>query len=198
MDANNDDFDPEYDSPPTNRLLPSLSPKPAVHPDCCLALSAPLLAYLTALLPPPPALTLSIGSGYGLLEAIILNPPYNANIIGVEVQPSSNAYLAPPHHRTVAGSRFLEPLALEAQAWMFVYPRRVGLVEQYLSEYARRDGKVQTVLWIGPTADWEDYKGCFDEWDVDAKSADAVGGRPWEVIAIARTKSSRLPSVENA
>lgn len=71
---------------------------------------------------------------------------------------------------------------------MFVYPRRVGLVEEYIQLYGREQGghKVREVVWIGPTCDWEDYKSCFEGWDVDVKSADLVGGRPWETIAVAR------------
>ncbi|KAF1970228.1 hypothetical protein BU23DRAFT_395967, partial [Bimuria novae-zelandiae CBS 107.79] len=164
--------------------LPCLSTKSTVYPGCCLALSVPLLAHLHALLPQPPALTLSIGSGYGLLEAILLNPPYNVNIVGVEVQPSPNTHLPHTRHRTVPGSRFLEPLAQEAGVWMFAYPRRVGLLDEYLREHG--GGKVEMVVWIGPTMDWEDYRGCFEEWQVEAKSAEEVGGRAWEVIAVAR------------
>jgi hypothetical protein len=195
------DFDPEYDfelepepepepepsSPAESHLtpLPSLLPeKPAVHPGCCLALSAPLLVHLVPLLAPSPRLTLSIGSGYGLLEALLLAEPYRLNIVGVEVQPSSNRYLPASHHRTVSGSRFLEPLAAESATWLFVYPRRVGLVDEYIAAYG--DGDVETVVWIGPTADWEDYKGCFARtWTVEVRGADEIGGRAWELIAVA-------------
>lgn len=169
--------------------LPSLSTTPSVQPGCCLALSDPLIAHLCTLLPSPSALVLSIGSGYGLLEAILLHPPYNINIVGVEVHPSPNTYLPSENHHEVAGSRFLEPLAKEAQVWMFVYPRRVGLVEEYLREYGTKDtGSVEVMIWIGPTSDWEDYKGCFRNWEVETRSADEVGGRSWEIISVARRK----------
>ncbi|KAF9732290.1 hypothetical protein PMIN06_006677 [Paraphaeosphaeria minitans] len=181
-----DDFDPEYDPEPPQVILPSLLDAPTVHPACCLALSNPLLAHLASLLPPAPRLTLSIGSGYGLLEALFLAPPYSLNIIGVEVQPSSNTHLPHAQHREVAGSRFLEPLAAEAEAWMFVYPRRVGLVEEYIREFGT--GNARAVVWVGPTADWEDYKGVFWGWDVEVRGADEVGGRAWEVIAVAMKK----------
>ncbi|KAK7180403.1 hypothetical protein DPSP01_001820 [Paraphaeosphaeria sporulosa] len=182
--AATDEIDPEYDPEPHRILLPSLSDSPTVHSACCLALSTPLLAHLASLFPPAPRLILSIGSGYGLLEALLLAPPYSFNIIGVEVQPSSNTHLPRTHHRVVAGSRFLEPLAAEAEAWMFVYPRRVGLVEEYLHEYGAR--KLRVVVWVGPTADWEDYKGVFGGWEVDVQGADKVGGRAWEIVAVAR------------
>ena len=55
--------------------LPSLTDRPAVYAGCCLALSTPLVAHLHSLLPKAPALTLSIGSGFGLLEALLLAGP---------------------------------------------------------------------------------------------------------------------------
>jgi hypothetical protein len=189
-DDSDSDFDPEYHvehSPPKESHLPplpSLPAKPTVHPGCCLALSAPLLAHLDTLLPPSPHVALSVGSGYGLLEALLLAEPYRRNIIGVEVQPSSNQYLPASHHRTVPGTRFLEPLAAESTAWLFVYPRRVGLVNEYLATYGK--GKLEKVIWIGPTADWEDYRGCFERpWDVLITAADKVGGRAWELVVVA-------------
>jgi len=183
-------FDPEYDVEPVAPAqslpppLPSLADKPAVHPGCCLALSAPLLAHLAALLGPSSNLILSIGSGYGLLEALLLAEPHCLDIVGVEVQPSSNRFLPASHHHTVSGSRFLDPRAAESAAWLFVYPRRVGLVDEYIAAYG--DGTVERMVWIGPTADWEDYKGCFGRaWAVEVRSADEVGGRAWELIAVA-------------
>ncbi|KAF2688868.1 hypothetical protein K458DRAFT_414561 [Lentithecium fluviatile CBS 122367] len=195
MTALHDDFDPEYESEPAadadpsiveSRLppLPAPSAKPTVHPGCCLALSGPLLAYLTTLLPARPGLALSVGSGYGLLEALLLAEPYRLNVVGVEVQPTSNRFLPASHHRTVPGTRFLDALAAESAAWMFVYPRRVGLVDEYMAAYA--EGKVERVVWIGPTADWEDYIGCFGQaWEIQVTGANGVGGRAWEMIAVA-------------
>lgn len=72
---------------------------------------------------------------------------------------------------------------------MFVYPRRVGLVEEYMKEYGTKGtGSVEVMIWIGPTSDWEDYKGCFEDWEVESRSADEVGGRSWEIISVARRK----------
>jgi hypothetical protein len=164
--------------------LPTLTQTPKAHPGCCLALSAPLIAYLHSLLPSAPQLVLSIGSGFGLLEALLLaSPPTLLHIIGVEVDPSPNVYLPPSNHRTVYGTRFLEPLAGEATTWLFVYPRRVGLVNEYLTKYG--EGSVKHIIWIGPRADWDDYDGCFLGWDTKVQGADEVGGRAWEVIAVA-------------
>lgn len=169
--------------------LPPLRASPAVHPGCCLALSAPLLENLANLLPSSPFIVLSIGSGYGLLESYLLSQPHNIRIIGVEVQPTSNRHLPPSHHHCVTGSRFLDPLAGEAKVWMFVYPKRVGLVDEYIEAYGRAG--VEKIIWAGPKADWEDYKGCFEgvrdgrAWDVVVKSADEIGGTAWEMLAVA-------------
>jgi hypothetical protein len=67
-----------------------------------------------------------------------------------------------------------------------VYPRRVGLVREYMGQY--RYG-LKRVVWCGPRADWDDYKECFERWDVDVKGADEVGGRGWEVVAVAKRRA---------
>ncbi|KAL6705239.1 hypothetical protein ACN47E_007199 [Coniothyrium glycines] len=161
--------------------LPTLTTTPVPYAGCCLALSHPLLQHLSSLLSPPPRLALSIGSGYGLLEALLL--ALNANIAGVEVAPSSNTYLPEANHRLVHGSRFLDPIAADAHLWMFVYPRRAGLVKEYLDEYGH--GRVERIIWAGPRADWQEYVSCFDQWQCTVRGADEVGGRAWELIAVA-------------
>ncbi|KAF1938358.1 hypothetical protein EJ02DRAFT_354701 [Clathrospora elynae] len=166
--------------------LPPLTATPSAYPGCCLGLSAPLVHHLCSLLPPSPSLTLSIGSGFGLLEALLAAKPHANHVIGVEVAPTSNIFLPAADHRVVHGSRFLDPLAAEAAAWLFVYPRRIGLVREYLAEYG--EGAVERVVWAGPQADWEDYRGCFEGWGVETRSAGEVGGRAWEVIAVARRR----------
>lgn len=169
--------------------LPVLTDTAAVYSGCCLALSTPLVAHLHSLLPRAPTLTLSIGSGFGLLEALLAASPYNTPIVGVEVEPSPNAYLPKLHHRTVHGSRFLEPLAADAEAWLFVYPRRVALLSEYMTAYGC--DSVQTIVWAGPQADWEEYMPCFTVgWNMQIQSAQEVGGKPWELIAIARKAST--------
>lgn len=169
--------------------LPQLTDKATVYSGCCLALSTPLLAHIHSLLPSAPAFTLSIGSGFGLLEAYLLAAPYLSNIVGVEVAPSPNSYLPRANHRVVYGTRFHEPLAAEAEAWLFVYPRRVGLITEYLTAYG--NDAVQKIVWIGPQADWDDYKACFDVgWQAHTHSADEVGGKAWELIATAKRSTT--------
>jgi hypothetical protein len=156
----------------------------------------PLLVYLKTILPSASELVLSIGSGYGLLEALLLQSDRGINVVGVEVLPSSNRYLPPSHHLTVTGSRVLEPLAAKASAWIFVYPKRIGLLHEYIQAYGADN--VKQIIWIGPRADWEDYRGCFQEsndalsWNVKTLTADEVGGTPWEVIAIAQKEKAPL------
>ncbi|ORY15445.1 hypothetical protein BCR34DRAFT_477985 [Clohesyomyces aquaticus] len=167
--------------------LPSavLGPLPVVYAGCCLALSAPLVSHLVSLLPAPPRLSLSIGSGYGLLEAHLLSSHPTPNLIGVEVQPSSNRFLPRPNHREVYGTRGLDHLADEAHTWLLVYPRRVGLLDEYLKRYGH--GALRTVIWIGPNADWTDYMPSFaSPWEVQVQDANEVGGRACEIIAVAR------------
>lgn len=163
--------------------LPDLAAKPTAYSGCCLALSRTLLDFIAALLSPQPALVLSIGSGFGLLEAYLASKTYNVRVIGIEVAPSSNLYLPEGNHRIVHGSRSLEPLAADAKTWLFVYPRRVGLVQEYLAEYGSQN--VETVIWAGPCADWDDFKDCVTaKWDVVVHSAAEIGGRAWELIAV--------------
>ena len=52
--------------------LDSLSDEPTHFPDCCPGVSNPLVMALADRLPPSPALILLIGSGSGLLEALVL------------------------------------------------------------------------------------------------------------------------------
>lgn len=185
MERYSSDGDTEPVAAPHLPTLPKLTDRASVYSGCCLALSTPLVAHIHSLLPPARDIVLSIGSGFGLLEALLSAPPYSAHIVGVEVAPSPNTYLPKTYHRVVHGTRFLEPLAAEAGAWMFVYPRRVSLVSEYLVAHGL--DSVHTVIWVGPQADWHDYKPCFATgWTVHTQSADEVGGKAWDLIATAR------------
>jgi hypothetical protein len=175
-----DSCSPRFSIPP----LPPLTDTATLYSGCCLALSTPLIGRLHSLLPAAPGLTLSIGSGFGLLEALLLAESRRPRVVGVEVEPSSNVYLPASNHRVVHGTRFLEPLAAEASTWLFVYPRRVGLLNEYISEYGNE--RVDRIVWAGPQADWNDYKDCFGkEWTVQTQGADQFGGRAWELVAVA-------------
>ncbi|KAK2049957.1 hypothetical protein LZ31DRAFT_256147 [Colletotrichum somersetense] len=191
--------------------LPQLTDDPQTLPDCCLSLSRPLLRELHGRLPPAPQLTLSIGSGTGLLEGLLHDlasssssstPPYGdatatLNLVSVEVAPSPNRYHAA--HRTVPGTWALDPLAAEARAWVFVYPKQVALVRGYVAEFVSGAGgrgcAVETVVYVGPRRDWDDFRAAFDGlmasfevWDEDRM--EAVGGRAWECVAIVRPEKN--------
>jgi hypothetical protein len=188
---NPDSEDSSIESRRDEVQLPALTDTPTAFAGCCLALSTRLIQHLRSLLPPLPALILSVGSGFGLLEAHLLaasSPlPRSIHIIGVEVEPSPNHYLLAANHRVVYGTRFLDPLAAEATGWLFVYPRRVDLVNEYMGTYGQ--GQVEHVIWIGPRADWDEYASCFVGWEVQLQSADEVGGRAYDMIAVAQKHS---------
>ena len=163
--------------------LPQLAASPPTYSGSCLALSTQLVAYIRTLLAPPPCISVSIGSGFGLLEAYLMTGDYGFHVIGVEVEPSPNKYLSSSHHRIVNGTRFLQPLADQATTWLFVYPRRVGLVQEYMAAYGQKS--VEKIVWAGPKADWDDYKACFAGWHLQEQDASAVGGQAWELITVA-------------
>ncbi|KAK1976649.1 hypothetical protein LZ30DRAFT_785448 [Colletotrichum cereale] len=192
-----DDEEQEEPSPAFIPLpLPQLTNEPQTFPDCCLSLSIPLLRALHARLPPAPHLTLSIGSGTGLVEGLLQqtlapSPQQHAalNLVSVEVAPSPNRYHAA--HRTVPGTWALDPLAGEARAWVFVYPKQVALVRGYAAAF--EGGAVETVVYVGPRRDWDDFWAAFEGFagDVevwDEERMEAVGGRAWECVAIVRPR----------
>ncbi|KAH9234519.1 hypothetical protein K456DRAFT_1697204 [Colletotrichum gloeosporioides 23] len=182
---------PPFTPPP----LPQLTNTPQTIPDSCLSLSIPLLRALHALLPPSPSLTLSIGSGTGLVEALLQSlpdaPPLN--LVSVEVAPSPNKYHHP--HRTVPGTWAVEGLAREAAAWAFVYPKQVALVREYMRLFVEGPGP-EAVVYVGPRMDWGDFGGALEGgWrEVEVwgeEKMEEVGGRGWEVVAVVRRMGKR-------
>lgn len=139
--------------------LPVLNDVPFHRPDCCLSLSTVLIAELVRLLPCEPEFTLSIGSGSGLLEALIMQHGPMRTVTGVEVNSTVNKYMPEESVHVVTGTRDLCRVAAAAYAWLFVYPREPKLVAQYLQLYS--DTTVQLVVWLGPRADWEDHEPLF-------------------------------------
>ncbi|KZL85895.1 hypothetical protein CI238_07735 [Colletotrichum incanum] len=188
----NEDF-PQDEEPSSAFIphpLPQLTNEPQTLPDCCLSLSLPLLRELHGYLPPSPHLTLSIGSGTGLVEGLLHSfaSPYALNLVSVEIAPSPNRYHTA--HRTVPGTWALDPLAKEAKAWVFVYPKQVALVKEYMAAFSR-EGSAETVMYVGPRTDWDDFRDAFkgfasqfEFWGEERM--EAVGGRAWECVAIVR------------
>ncbi|KAL4787509.1 hypothetical protein BJX76DRAFT_318770 [Aspergillus varians] len=170
-----------------SQISPLLSTSPTALPNCCLALSTPLLNHLASLLPQTPDFTLSIGSGPGLLEALIAHRHPNVPIEGVEVNSSVNLYIAEQDMNVVGGTWDLFPRASQAKAWMFVYPREPKLVTKYIETHGDRPGSVEMILWLGPRADWVDYEACFrDSVFSQLSFPDDVGLAPYEMLVVAR------------
>lgn len=169
----------KHSSPtPVDMPLPQLTPLPARHPASCASLSLPLLSLLDRVLPAPPSLTLSVGSGPGLLEALFLDayPSRTAiapviSFYGVEVASSTtvNRFLPEQNALEVAGTWAVAKEVEEARGLMFVYPRQKGLIQTYLHKGAG----VDMVVWIGPRCDVEEMTEPLRNWGV--KDAEVYG-----------------------
>lgn len=120
-------------------------------PGCCSSLSVLFLKRLVSLLPSDPGLTLSIGSGTGLLEALLLHQRPTLDLKAVEVPTTNNKYMPADRIQIVNGYRDLCSLAADANAWMFVYPRDVWLLQEYVQAFGGQ--KCHLIIWIGPRAD---------------------------------------------
>ncbi|KAM0252925.1 hypothetical protein ACHAP5_000788 [Fusarium lateritium] len=158
--------------------LPKLDSQgaPVRFPICCLSISSKLLQILTDIfsntaLSDETSTTLSIGSGSGILEALLLTHWQSRSLLsieGVEVQQLGgkapvNRYLPEQAVYTVRGtwdvvSRLQDP---DVTALMFVYPRQPGLVSEYIKAITEQDLNVQVIVWLGPMADWEVFEPCF-------------------------------------
>lgn len=186
--------------------LPEISDTPSRHPDFCLSISTKLIHTLTTIIAnngpvSDNNLILSVGSGSGLLETLLLNQlkalPDSISkftIQGVEVRSSPteapmNIYLPEQHCTTVRGTWELSPLLDAADTLIFVYPREPGLVNRYL---AARPASLRIVLWLGPRADWEVFGGCFQGLegfeDVSIIEDDNSGVAEFEMIAVVRRR----------
>jgi hypothetical protein len=137
-------------------LLPKISVIPRHHPDCCLSISTKLIQQLGHLQPPNSSI-ISIGSGSGLLETLLQQQFPKIGVVGLEVNDSINKYLSPENFISVRGTWDVYDKALEADTWLFVYPRSPVLIEQYL----KLETVPRTIVWLGPKRDWEDFQMPF-------------------------------------
>lgn len=159
--------------------------EPKRFPDCCLAISSTLVAYLTSILPKKPAFTISIGSGSGLLEGLIVHYDKNVSVEGVEVDSTINRYIAEEDMNIVGGGWGLWSAAQQAAAWMFVYPRDPKLITKYIDTYG--DHNVDFIVWLGPRVDWPDYEPRFCQSPFSELSfPDHIGLTPYETVVVAR------------
>ncbi len=179
--------------------LPFLANHPTRQPQSCASLSLPLLTLLDAVLPLPPHITLSVGSGPGLLEALLLSHyPSRAAIsptisfygIEVEVNPGDsnsnpapvNRFLPEQNALVVHGTWTVADEADEVEGLLFVYPRQRRLIEAYL----RRGKHVRVVVWIGPRCDEEEMTGPLREWGEEVEVTGAGLVEEGEVVAVFR------------
>ena len=144
-------------TPASPRLLEDLGDKPRFYGDCCAGISWGLLESLAARLPTEPALVLSVGSGSGRLESILLVATHeNVNVVGVEVPPCENVHLPDTRLLRVPCTASLHPNAWLASTLMFVYPRNTSLVHSYLEAFG--NGALEQIVWLGPRSDASDVE----------------------------------------
>lgn len=170
--------DAEGDDSVSSVCLPTLTNTPLRHPDCCVSLSSILLNKITDNLCESiqSGLVLSVGSGAGLLEALLYamwtssSASHTKNLLieGVEVMSSAtsdfqspNKYLAEQCFATVKGTWAVSSRIKHAKALMFVYPRSTKLVCLYIQEASLFSGPLHVILWLGPNCDWAEFKSCF-------------------------------------
>lgn len=180
--------------------LPLLSDKPVRHPKCCLSLSQPLLDTLGRVLQEnldPPGLVLSVGCGTGLLEELLHRhvAAGGLRVEGVEVAGEDAhgvflAYLPEDRAHTVPGTWALSRRAADAAALLFVYPRSEGLVRRYVQQ-ARETapgGGGRLVLWLGPAADWDVFRGALEDGGrlrtVRTAAGPECGANEYEMMAV--------------
>jgi len=164
--------------------LIQLSETPRHHPDCCVSLSTTLITQLCAILPAHPQYSISIGSGSGMLEALINQSNPQMHVHGVEVDQSMHKYLSEEMTLTVIGTHALCSAAARAAAWLFVYPREVALVERYVHELG---DSVEKIVWLGPQMDWPDYEPIFKkrkDFDFSVQSSADCGLAPYETLVV--------------
>lgn len=137
--------------------LPRLTEDPLLHPDCCASLSSVLVKKLAQLIPLGSSLTISIGSGTGILEAFILREKPELNLQAIEVSHEVNQYLLEENLQVVLGTWDICRLASISAAWIFIYPRETSLVQNYLQNFGT--SAVQLLIWLGPQADLSGMKG---------------------------------------
>ncbi|RYP32493.1 hypothetical protein DL767_005182 [Monosporascus sp. MG133] len=196
--------------------LPEVTDEPKHYPDCCLSISRGLLDVLTDKFrtAAETGLVLSIGSGSGLLEALLQsrwtaasesasvsasdnttsNATASPRIEGVEVRSSVNRYLQAAAVGTVKGTWEVSPRARSdpaVAALLFAYPRSPALVSRYL-----REAEVSVAVWLGHRSDWPDFEPCFAGAPGFDGAVEVVGGRAaglveYEMMAVVRR---RVPS----
>jgi hypothetical protein len=170
--------------------LSKLTDQPAHFSDCCAGLSWPLLETLASRLPQSPALVLSIGSGSGLLEGLLLEATEGElNVYGVEVPPCVNKHLPEGRLLRVPCTASLHPDALLASALIFVYPRKASLVANYIDSFA--DGAVEQVVWLGHRSDLPEIQQILESAFYKMELVEGPGLSSYELLVIASLPQQR-------
>lgn len=164
--------------------LPPLSNIPLQHADCCAALSSTLVTKFARSLPSGPALTLSIGSGSGILEALILRDKPDICLQAIEVSPYINHYLSAENLQIVSGTWDLCALAATSTAWIFVYPREFSLVEKYLENFGL--AAVQLLIFLGPKADISNMEAIMESRAWKMEAIQECGASQYEALLLWR------------
>ena len=163
--------------------LPQLDYEPRHYSGCCASLSTKLLETLGKLLPAVPALTLSIGSGTGLLEATLLQQRLAISIEGVEVSNGVNVYLPDDLLHIVNWTGGLCSVARVATTWLFVYPRSMALIDKYIQTFGCL--YVQSIVCVVPRADYHDLEKIIpDSWT--EKIFEDCGLADWDLLICLR------------
>lgn len=160
--------------------LPRLPNVPLQHADCCAALSSTLVAKFAQGLPTGPDLTISIGSGSGILEALILRDRPDICLQAIEVSRDINRYLSAKNLQIVSGTWELCALAANAMAWIFVYPREFSLVEKYLQKFG--GAAVQILIFLGPKADLPNMEAVMNSRAWKMESIEECGASQYEAL----------------
>lgn len=142
------------------------------------------MEHLASLLPPDPAMTLSIGSGTGLLEALLLHQRPTLDLKAVEVPRNNNKYMPIDRIEIVNGYRDLCTLAVDASAWMFIYPRDAWLLRKYVQAFG--DQKCELIIWIGPTVDLLELEDDFFGKKWIREDLEGCGLSNYEIMALWR------------
>ena len=164
--------------------LARVDDEPQQFAGCCLAISKPLLQILLATLPRRPDLILSVGSGSGLLEGMLLHLSRDElNLFGVEVPSCDCAHLSPKQVLRVTSTRSLHPDAILASVLMFVYPRVASLIASYIDACA--DGALEKLVWLGHRSDWADCEKIVGDSFAEGGIIDADGLPDQEIMVVA-------------
>lgn len=170
------------------RPLLSLSSAPVSASHADSSLSSILVFTLCDILPHSPALTISIGHGHGLLEAYLLKASPTLNLLGIDVVNNAPQYLPEPQIRILTSRTALPVEAWVTEAWMFVYPKDMGLLGRYLQAYGR--GAVSAIIWIGPRMDWEDFERGIPEEGWTREVPQVNGLKEYEALVVWRKEDS--------